>query len=314
MRIVFYAGHNYWGGLNGNGGSRTILLSCKTLRDMGHEADVVAHSDKFTWFKHRPVLKHIPKDTDAIVACSISDVKGMNVFAPKTARQYYWMRGLETWQICEEKVKNCLKFGHHNIVNSSWLKRKLDGWGITSDLCWQGVDVDFWYDPAFVKPKHDKIRIGCLHNNHHKTKRWDLFIKLIQYLGYDRYEYWGFGAEKCKDKINCYLKHPDMETLRTFYRNIDIWFAPTELDSFHNPPLEAALCGNLVVCRDIETNGMEDYATPETAMRCKDFDAVISAMKEPDFSKVPKMMELIRTKIGDRRRNMETFAKILGAK
>ena len=71
MKICFYCGHNYWGGLSNCGGARTVILSVKTLRDMGHDADIIGYSDKFTWFKHRPLLRDIPKDADALIACSI---------------------------------------------------------------------------------------------------------------------------------------------------------------------------------------------------------------------------------------------------
>jgi len=281
---------------------------------MGHDAEIVAYSDKFTWFKHRPVIRKIPHDTEALIACSISDVAGISVFGQKEApksKNFFWMRGWETWQMSEEHIVNRLKLGQHNIVNSTWLKRRLEGLGIASDLVWQGADIDFWYDPHFVRQENKKIRIGCLFNKHHKTKRWDLFLKLQEYLGYDRYEYWSFGSDKCRDKINCYLRQPNAEALRTFYRNIDIWFAPTELEGFPNTPIEASLCGCLLVCKKIDSNGMEDIANADTAMQYETFDDAIGFLKQPDFSKVPKMQELIINKIGDRRTNMERLVEIL---
>jgi len=309
MRIVFYCGHKYWGGLSNNGGSRTILLSAKTLSELGHEVDVVACSDKFTWFEHKNTLKKIPKKVDAIIACSVSDIDGMYRYAPKTAKKFYWMRGLEVWQVSEHIIKEQLQRGHRNIVNSSWLKRTLDKWNVSSDLVWQGVDINFWYQKSQLN-KDGIPKIGCLYNTHHHTKRWDMFVDIMNRLK-DEYKYWGLGTENPKEHLDCFLKNPKPYSLRSFYEQINIWFAPTELDSFHNCPLEAALCGALILCRKIKSNGMEDYATDETAMRFNTIDEAIEMIKNPDYSKVKKMQELIINKIGDRKTNMIKFLEVL---
>ncbi len=312
MRIVFYAGHHYWGGLRNCGGARTILLSAQTLRDLGHDVDVVATSDKFTWFKHKAILNKIPSNAEAVIACSISDIKGMHEQAPESAKKIYWMRGLEMWQQSEAKIKAKLSMGQHNIVNSSWLKRKLDGWNIPCDICWQGVDIDFWTRESERGERLAYTRIGCLYNKFHKTKRWDMFVALMKMLGHSDFKYYGFGADMPKEYVDKYLINPEPEDLRRFYNRIDIWFAPTELDSFHNVPLEAALCGCLVVCKNTETNGMEDFATPETSLRYDNLIQAAELITHPDYSKVDVMKKLIVDKISDRKTNMLKFINLIG--
>jgi hypothetical protein len=309
MNIVFYAGHKYYGGLGLCGGARTTLMSAQVLRDMGHKVSVVAPSDKFTWFDHPKVLSEIPKDTEAVIACSVSDIKGMHKTAPKNAKKFYWMRGLEKWQIPEEQILKEMKRGHRNIVNSSWLKRVVNGWGIDCDLVWQGVDIDLWLNKADID--YEAIpSIGCLYNTKHNTKRWDMFVSLIGLLG-EGCSYNGFGVDKPKQNLKMYLQNPKQQELRRLYNSTNIWFCPTELDSFHNVPLEAALCGCLVMCRRIESNGMEDYATDETAMRFDSISEAISLIKKPDYSKVKKMQDLIVNKIGDRKRSMQKLMEVL---
>ena len=74
MKIAFYGNHTYWGQLNNNGGTRSILLSINALKKLGHEAVFVAHKDRFTWFEHDKPVHKIPRDADAVVAISISEV------------------------------------------------------------------------------------------------------------------------------------------------------------------------------------------------------------------------------------------------
>ena len=95
-----------------------------------------------------------------------------------------------------------------------------------------------------------------------------------------------------------------------FYNECDIWLAPTELEGWHNCPAEANLCGCLVICNRLDSNGM-DYATEETAMRFTGFDELLACIENPDFSKVEKMKKVLHNKIGNRENNMKKFIDII---
>jgi hypothetical protein len=56
---------------------------------------------------------------------------------------------------------------------------------------------------------------------------------------------------------------------------------------------------------------MQDYATDETAMLYNTFAEAVECIRNPDFSKVPKMQKVLIDKIGDRKSNMEKLVKIL---
>jgi glycosyltransferase involved in cell wall biosynthesis len=67
--------------------------------------------------------------------------------------------------------------------------------------------------------------------------------------------------------LNRHIKHPDSPTLNRWYNGLKVWFAPTELEGLHNPPMEAALAGCALVCSDHPRNGMWDYViSNETAL------------------------------------------------
>lgn len=142
MKIVFYADHPYYGQLSNNGGTRTILKSAEVLRKLGHKVDVVAHKDKFTWFKHPKPIHRIPKDTDVIIAVSISDIEMMCRFAPKRAKKFYWMREFALWRMKKENIINTLRKSKVKILcNSIGLQRKIGKYGIKSSLCYAGLDI-----------------------------------------------------------------------------------------------------------------------------------------------------------------------------
>ena len=74
---------------------------------------------------------------------------------------------------------------------------------------------------------------------------------------------------------------------------------------------EAALCGAAVVCSRYPHNGMSDYATDDTAMLYNDLKEAVEMLNNPDMSKVVKMQELLRDKIGTREKNMKRLVRCL---
>lgn len=287
MKICFVAMHHYWGGLANNGGSKTIIRSAEALRLLGCDVEIAAVNDRHTWIKHPKILKKIPGDADILIANSVSDID----IVLKAKKKFWWCRGLELWQASEKRIIEKSK-KINVIVNSSWLLKKFPD----AKLCYSGLDLYTWRETR-QRNYSQKLTIGCLWSRSHKTKRYDIFKKIKKHFG-ERFNY-----ETLKDKFN------DDELVR-FYNECDIWLAPTELEGWHNCPAEANLCGCLVICNRLDSNGM-DYATEETAMRFTGFDELLACIENPDFSKVEKMKKVLHNKIGNRENNMKKFIDII---
>ena len=303
MNILFNASQC---GLSNNGGSKTIIRCAETLQDMGYNVGIWAQVNKYTW--HKPSIEVI-KDCPYIdskgraipwhkeIVVSVWEIEELFDYNDYLGHFVWYMRGWEQWVKGEEwliqQIKKFVDAGGRIIVNSSWLIDQLkEKCGVDSVLCWAGLDLDFW------KKKYtwDFPAIGSLGDCKHKSKRDDLSYRLA-------------GASGAKWLCaNGRLTEIEM---RLLYNECKIWFAPTELEGFHQCPAEANLCGCLVVCNRMPSNGMGDYATDETAMRYNTWEELIECIENPDFSKVPKMQKVLREKIGSREDNMKIFVEIL---
>jgi len=306
MNIVFYARRC---GLGNNGGSRTILKSVQALEALGHRADVLTEDDKFTWFKHKPVLGKFPKHTDIVIAVSANDVVPMHAEI-KSIKTAWWIRGWEQWQMPKSHLFKKLRMRQINICNSSWIYNRLKSNKITSHLVYAGLDINDWVHIKGIQ-NPDKITIGCLYNPLHKTKRWDLCNDLRRALGTKYYQYRVFGAEVGRFSGWKYVQNPQHEVLNNLYSYCHMWFAPTELEGFHNVPAEAGLCGSLIVANSIKSGGMTDYCNKRTAMMFSTLDDAVECIKNPDYTRVSKMQKLLKTKIGSRETNMKKLIEVL---
>jgi len=308
MKIAFNVSNS---GLGNNGGSRTILLCQKTLENLGHTCDVVGTVDNFTWFDHKPIINYMPHDLTAVIATACTTVTAtMTCDVPVKA---WYIRGHETWTMSEENLIKLYKAQLLNLVNSVGLQKQLESYGVQSEVIYQGVDTSFWKNKN--TRSGNKIRIGCLYNKK-PTKRWDDFTKLANILGKEKYEYIGVGDERRKDDFLAgYWTNATSEELNNIYSSCHIWFAPTIQEGLHNMPLEAALCGCLIVCSDHPLNGMvHDYAFDgETAM-VYEFDNIEQAtelIRNPNWSLTSKMQRYIKNVIGTRENNMSKLVKYL---
>ena len=319
MNILFNASQC---GLGDNGGTKTIIRCAETLQDMGHRVQIYAKTNKYTW--HKPGVTIKDNDWyggndeftgaycwDKEILVSVWEVEQNikwhrdNLIDHRT-RDFWYMRGWEKWVHGEDwlisQIKKFVSAGGRIIVNSSWLRDKLLRMGIDCALCYSGLDLDFWFDYGlrFLNrqkvSKKSNIWIGTIGKSKHKTKRCDIYKKLKNFPKYEVIE--------LADNLN-------YDKLSHAYNACDIWFAPTELEGFHQCPAEANLCGCLVVCNRMPSNGIGDYATDETAMRYDTWDELISCIENPDFSKVPLMQKVLREKIGNREDNMRKFVEIL---
>lgn len=302
-------------GLGNNGGTRTILLCQRVLEELGHRCDFVAGVDNFTWFDHKPIINYLPEDLDVLIAVACTDAAySLNIDYPKRA---WYIRGHENWSMSNENLGHLYRDPRIlNIVNSKGLQNLLKKeYHADSVVVYQGVDFEMWKDRNLRK-NNDKIRIGCLSSKRHVTKRWEDFKKLAKILGHDKYEYVAFGYEERRDSfLDFFVQNPSHERLLNFYSSCHIWFAPTELEGLHNPAIEAALCGCLVVASDNPLNGMVlDYAfNNETAMiyYARDITHAARKIRSSRWNLVPAMKKCIRTKIGSRKENMKKLVRYL---
>lgn len=305
MNIVFYAKVC---GMGNNGGSRTIFKSAMALENIGHRVDVIATADNFTWFSHKKVISKVPTGTDVVIAVSANDVERMHEEVTGI-RKAWWIRGWELWQMSESQLFKRVFMNQRNICNSGWLCGKLKERGVKSALIYSGLDVADWVNRRYKHPS--KVTIGSLYSPSHKTKRWDLCMNLHKTLGTSKYEYLAFGAVEKRFSGWDYTQSPRHEILNLLYNSCDIWFAPTELEGFHNVPAEAGLCGSLIVANSDRSGGMLDYCNEDTAMMFGNISEAVAAIKDPDFSRVDRMRELLKSKVGSREVNMKLMVEEL---
>lgn len=298
-------------GLGNNGGTRTIILSAQTLERLGHSCDIVGTVDKFTWFEHKPIISYFPKDLDAVI--NVAAVDYMITKKLDVPIKLCWWRGHESWRNKEEYLRYCYTDKEiKNLVNSKGLQNFLSIYGAASEVLYQGIDFDLWEDRQLRD--NNKIRIGCLYNSK-PTKRWNDFIELSNILGTDDYEYIGIGDTHRDDKFLTYFKaNATVEELNNIYSSCHIWFAPTEQEGLHNIPMEANLCGCLVVCSDHPLNGMTyDYAGTACAMRYPigDIKKAAELVRRPEWRKVYNMQLILESFIGTRETNMKRLVDII---
>lgn len=298
-------------GLANNGGSRTIILCSQILEKLGHRCDLIGTSDRFTWFEHKPIISYFPSALDVVIATACTTVAstlGSNV--PKKA---WYIRAHENWAMDEKDLIKCYRSGLFNIVNSKGLKQLLAAYGADSKVVYQGIDFN-WWENRNLRSKN-KIRIGCLHTGQPR-KRWKDFVALAKILGNKDYEYVGMGNAKPNDNFLTEFKHnANIEELNDLYSSCHIWFAPTENEGLHNVPMEAALCGCLIVCGDEPLNGMiYDYAFPDnTAMvyERKNIEHAADLIRNPNWDVIERMDNHLRNNIGSREKNMKKMASLL---
>jgi hypothetical protein len=295
-------------GLGNNGGTQTIIKSVEALNELGHEADIIAYVDRFSWFKHKRPIKKIEKGYDAHIAVSNNDVKF--VMASNISKKMWWVRGHETWTNSEKKIlQTYCTPGLQIMTNSHWIKdfmeRKTNK---EVEILYQGVDIFDWYSED--RERNERVKIGCLYGSK-KSKRFTDFVELAHILPRDQYEFVAYGATDFKaDFLSQKLINPNKPTLRKFYNGCDIWFAPTVLEGMHNPPMEAALCNCVIVCSDNPKNGMP-YATRDTAMIYSSIHHAANLIRDPKWYLVYDMRDMIVNEIGSRKHNMEKLVAMI---
>lgn len=298
--------------LGNNGGTRTILKSAEVLRSLGHNVECLAVVDNFNWFEHKKPINYMPSNVDVVINVAAVDYNVTRQL--KVSTKVAWWRAHESWSNSENILRNYyLDPVVKNIVNSVGLQQKLKNeFGAESKVIYQGLDFDWWKNRK-LRLK-DKIRIGCLHTKQPR-KRWKDFVELAGILGIKDYEYVGMGNALSKDRFLTDFKlNANVEELNNLYSSCHIWFAPTDSEGLHNVPMEANLCGCLIVCSDHKLNGMVlDYAFDDTAMiyKFRDIEKAARLIKNPDWSLIDNMKKVIVNKVGSRETNMKKLIKYL---
>ncbi len=292
MRLVFNLENV---GLGNNGGSRTIIRCAETLLEMG--IDVLVYTNvpnRYNW--HKPKVKIVKKrpKCDVMIATGYRSVK--STMRSRAGRKFYYVRGLELWNARESELIRSFK-SLPVLVNSEWLQRYMKKKRIKSRILYPGLDTDWFKNKNTTRP----YDMGLLFHLRHKTKRHRFGEKVARMLG-------------CKlVRLNKDVKKCSPKDMAKIYNSTKVWFAPTELEGLHNPPMEAALCGCSLVCTDHPRNGMNDYAIHgETALVYPARNAKKAAKYVQKLLSDPKlaqelnanMVNLLLTKIGDRKTNM----------
>jgi hypothetical protein len=301
MRIVFDL---YDVGLGNNGGSRTVVKSAEAMASLGVDVIIYSnHKSYYTW--HEPqgvkfIHGGICPSCDVILATGYRSF--IHAANSKANKKYGYIRGHEIWNISESKLFEAYKLVNC-IVNSEWLQKHLSKHGIHSDLVYPGLDFDKF---QILQQDRPKI-IGALYSSKHKTKRHKDAQEVANKLGVKLV------------MLNKHIQNPSEEKLNEWYNNIAVWFAPTELEGLHNPPMEASLAGCGLVCTSHIRNGMTDYAKhKETALVYQKQNIADAAKCTSELLNDEalrnglngKMIELLKNKIGNREQNMKKMLDI----
>lgn len=293
-------------GLANNGGTRTILRCAETLACLGHEVVIWGKRGNYSW--HNPVgvsfrYPELPQ-CDAVVATGVHSVK--SVVSPKTRVpvKAYYIRCPEFWIARESSLLKTYRAVPRLLVNSEWQQDYLKAHGLESKLQYPGLDLD-WFQDA----DGERAGVGALMHRHSRKRGADC-VELESVLG------------RPIQLLNVHISNADSHGLNRWYNRLKVWFAPSELEGLHNPPMEAALAGCALVCTDHARSGMRDYAFHgETALvyparNIKQAAACVrELLNDEDLRRRlnRNLVDLLKTKMGSRMDRMREFSANLGA-
>ncbi len=299
MKIAFNA---LGCGLGNNGGTRTIILCDKVMKELGHQSWIISSLNCFTWFKYDKPIRLVPNDLDALISI---DKRGLKSTINSNAKVKMWYtRAFQGMDFSNLEIKI--------IANSENLRNRIMNSGAKQcEVIYQGIDFNLWEN--IDRDRKDKIRIGCLFSNK-PQKNWKDFEEIASRLDPLKYEFVTFGSQECRcNWIKSALVNPNHKDLSRLYQSCDIWLAPTKNEGLHNVPMEASLSGCLIICGDYEGNGMlGDYAIEDkTCMVYHSIEDAIDKIKNPNWDLVENMNYLLKEKIGTREENMKKMIRII---
>ena len=333
MRITFNLQDT---GLGNNGGSATIIRSVHELMKQGHEVCLVCNNpNNFTWFTIEAEVVHTDKgyfrypDGDVIIATGFQSVKHVERAPNSKGVKWHWIRAHESW--ITKDLKSVYHASTFKMVNSVCLKDFiLREYGTYCDIIYPGIDGKVFRNlrPERHSEKHKGVHIGALYNmKKRKRFNWivDVFIKLKS-IYKNEINFYLFG-DTCRPQNLpfdfTYIKQPTTDVLVDLYNRIHIWLAPTESEGLHICPVEAQLCGCLVVGTNAELAGMRDWLEHGVTGFVSQndlksfFEKTIDAIEMPESEAnilVNNAINIIRKKIGTRYKNMKRMVKLLEGK
>lgn len=290
MKIVINGIGSGWGD---NGGTRTCIKCGEHLSALGADVMITGIS-RYTW--HRPRVKIV--DLKKVPPCDVVIATGYrsvpSTVAADAAHKFYYVRGYELWHVSRSQlIASFRKLGV--LVNSEWQQRDMVRYGISSKIVYPGIDNDIFYDL-----KTPRNGVGALYQRK-SSKRCGDIVKVANGLG-------------CRlEMLNKHCVRPSSGVQNKWYNSFKVWFAPTELEGLHNPPIEASLAGCALVCTDHERSGMGDYAVhDETALvyPARDINTAIKYVKRLLGDDVLRtrlnrsMIKLMSSKLRPRKKNM----------
>jgi len=320
MKIAF----NFHGvGVGNNGGTRTVLKSAMTLAKMGHDIEIWSDGPNcFDWFELEGVrycqgkmsdMGHV----DALIATGQASADSTSEYDDKEVGAY-WVRGYETWSASEEELARTYSLGLRMMANSVRLVDKIkEVSGVEASLVRPGLETDF-----FTMGDSYGVKLGALYSPKAMKRARDVayvFRKVKEITGVSTVL---MSAYDVPSWFSCdeVVKNPSEEEKREMYRSVAVWYAPTDNDGLHLPPMESGLCGAALVAHGIPESGMLDYARHGDTALLYDTgnlgDAVTQVIALLDNDKLRwdlsiSLRDVLKDEIGSREYNMEKMVKAL---
>jgi len=318
MKIAFNGVGCGWGN---NGGTQSVFRMAMALARRGHTVEIWSDSpNQCTWFPLEGVTYRILKLDDApmvdvLIAGGCGTVKDTYKY-PRKGIGVNWVRAIETWCVGERSLFKQYKYRMPLWVNSEWMRDRIQKVIKRPNIpvIYPGLPLDDFYRVKGTKT-NGGFTIGCLYSTKPR-KQWQVFMKLrVKLISNSDIRYVGFGAEGDPGVgLDEYLQCPSMEDKRALYSQCDLWFAPTNNEGLHIPPMEAALCGAVVIGNAEPSAGMVDHLEDgQTGYTFRNVEDACRLVKHC-YDNRPLLKglnaahrEVIRTKIG----SIETNAKRL---
>jgi len=307
MRIAF---NGVGCGFGNNGGTQSVFRMAAALASEGAQVEVWSHyPNVFTWFD-----LEVPFRLTSLEDAPEVDVL-INTGSPTTRSTYefrrkkvgvQWLRAHETWRVQEHVLFDLYSLDMPLWANSEWMVNLVSDAGIRDDCEVQycGVPHQLFYPVETIRS--DSLVVGGLWSlKPRKCSGRILNIASHPELSDVKWKLLGAEPKPHLPKNVKYCRQPSTKAKRAMYSSCDIWFAPSESEGLHIPPMEAALCGAAVVARDIPAAGNMDYCHHGlTGILYSGIPEAVSAINSLRDNGARSgmsfaMREVIRAKIGD---------------